>query len=208
MKFLSPKLKYIDKFFITLQSSYYINLLLAISISALVLFTVVNKNDYGAKIESANIEKFKASKELKAMKLSTLEDPDEKRESVSIAFERVVDFGKIAESLDVFDNDIFKFYSKLGYARKLNLKIKDFSYSLQNFNFDSPSNFTYNYKVMGEIHNDSGDIEDLFREFDSLNIETKKKFENNKVEFSEIPKNIDFSQKYYSFPISFSIKEK
>ena len=205
MKFQSPKLKLINKFFLILQSTYYLNLFFVILISLVSFYTIINKQDYNSKIESEVIKKFKAAKSVTSIKIDTLDDLRYKKEGVSLSFERIADFGKIEEALGFFDNNIFKFYSKLSYARNLKLKIRKFSYLLNNFDHKAPSDLSYIYTIQGDVFNNSGDIEDLFREFDALTIETKNKFNNNEVTFSELPKNIDFGQKYYSFPFSFSI---
>ncbi len=206
MKFQSPKLKFVSKFFNGLQFSYFLNLALSICIAALVLFTVLNKQNLSAKIENTEIDKFKALKKVTSMKLSTLNNGQDRVEGVNLSFERIADFGKIDESIGSIGQDIFEFYKKLSYLQGLNLKIKSFVFNLQGFNHQSPIKVQYLYKMSGDVFNESGDIEDLFREFDSLTVQTRKKFEKKKITFSELPKNIDFSQKYYSFPVFFSIE--
>ena len=64
---------------------------------------------------------------------------------------------------------------------------------------------SYKIALNGEISNRSGDIEDLFTEFDGLTSQLKKTFDKSKLTYSELPRNIDFTKKYYNFPIDFSI---
>lgn len=209
MKFHTPKLKYIEKFYYSLQSTHYINLFFSLVISGLILYIIITKQSFGSKIEKAQIEEFKASNKVKSLKINTLKDAQYNKKGVNLSFERISDFGKIEEVLGVYDNDIFSFYSKLSYFKKVNLKVKEFSYSVNNFVFDKPNNNAkYEFKVEGSLFNNSGDIEDLFREFDTLLVETKKTFSDKEITFSELPKDIDFTKKYYSFPINFVITTK
>ena len=55
--------------------------------------------------------------------------------------------------------------------------ISAFSYSLETFNAKAPAPASsYKISFKGEIYNRSGDIEDLFKEFDDLTAEVKKSF--------------------------------
>ena len=77
---------------------------------------------------------------------------------------------------------------------------------MSGFNAKAPTNNT-NYQISfgGTVLNKSGDIEDLFTEFDALVNEVKKNLSNNQIKYSELPRDINFNQKYYSFPINFNI---
>ncbi len=80
---------------------------------------------------------------------------------------------------------------------------------MPSFNPKSPStNLGYEVKFSGRIINKSGDIEDLFREFDSLVIEVKKNMPSSTIKYNELPRNIDFNKKYYDFPVEFTISNK
>jgi hypothetical protein len=77
---------------------------------------------------------------------------------------------------------------------------------LLSFSDKSPSkNTSYKINFNGDLFNKSGDIEDLFREFDILTNEVKRNMEKQKVSYAELPRNIDFNKKYYNFPIDFSV---
>ena len=83
-----------------------------------------------------------------------------------------------------------------------------FSYSVPSFDYKNPEaykNKKYSISFRGDLGNKSGDIDDLFKGFDSLTAKTKKNFPNDSVRSSDIPRNIDFAQKYYTFPVEFTL---
>ncbi len=83
----------------------------------------------------------------------------------------------------------------------------DLYYSIENFNSKFPEgDIKYKIQFTGKIFNKSGDIEDLFRDFDLLVSAVKKNFgDNSQVKYTELPRNIDFNQKYYDFNIDFTV---
>ena len=77
------------------------------------------------------------------------------------------------------------------------------------FNSKAPSaNSEYDLVFGGDMFNDSGDIEDLFSEFDDLVIEVKENLVKNHIKYNDLPRNIDFNKKYYSFPVEFTATNK
>ena len=153
-----------------------------------------------------NLKFFTTKKLLRINPQFTISKLSKKDESVS--FERVIDIGKIDEFFKNHDNDFFSFYKKLSYFIKININVSQFNYTLENYDIIKMSNSKYRFNIVGEIFNQSGDIEDLFKEFDTLLVETSKTYNQSTVNFSELPKDIDFSKKYYSFPINFSVISK
>lgn len=208
MKFKTPKLKYMDRFFITLQSSYYLNLFLALSISASILYTIYLKQNYGNKIESEKIAEFKASNIVKFLKISSLKDENQSKKDINLSFERITDFGKLEERFNPITPNLFLMYKRLKYARDNNLEIIEFSYQLQDFKYKLPKEVPYSFKINGKIINESGDIEDLFNKFDNFEVKTKEVFADKKVTLTSLPKDIDFNEEYYDFPVNFTITNK
>ena len=110
------------------------------------------------------------------------------------------------EALGSIGINYIDFYIKLKFLKDFNVKLTEYNYVIPEFNFRSPSsNPNYNITLNGSILNKSGDIEDLFREFDTLVVEVNKNLNKNAVRYDDLPRNIDFNQKYYSFPINFNI---
>ena len=54
----------------------------------------------------------------------------------------------------------------------------------------------------------AGDIENLFTEFDKFVVQMKKSLPDYDIKYNELPRNIDFNQKYYDFPVEFRIISK
>jgi len=84
------------------------------------------------------------------------------------------------------------------------------SYNLSSFNsHNSNTKNSYVETIFsGKLINKSGDIEALFTEFDKFVVEMKKNITDSEIKYNELPRNIDFNQKYYSFPFEFRITKK
>jgi len=206
LKFTTPKVSALAKLFLVIRSSYYINLLLLIIICAICLFAINIQNSIEEDKSIAEIDRLNASQSLARIKNAALDGEVFTDANEVIDIDRILDIGKIDEALGSVGSNVFDLYIKLRFIKEYGVKINNFSYSLTNFSYKAPrSNTNYKISFSGEISNRSGDIEDLFTEFDGLSSELKKTFEKNKVIYSELPRNIDFTKKYYNFPIDFSI---
>ena len=98
----------------------------------------------------------------------------------------------------------------MAFSNQFNLKFNFFSYTLISFNSHNKSNVSAQKQItlIGKLYNKSGDIEDLFTEFDKYLVELKKSLVDYEIKYNELPRNIDFNQKYYDFPIEFRIISK
>ena len=67
-------------------------------------------------------------------------------------------------------------------------------------------NPAYKIDINGKIYNKSGDVEDLFKEFDGMTSVVKQAFDKNQVKYSELPRNLDFAKKYYDSDIQLTIE--
>jgi hypothetical protein len=206
LKFTTPKITLLDKFFFILRSSYYLNLFLVITICAAALFTLSAKDKVAEIIETAEVEKFSAMQELTKLKRAALEIEQSDESVEAIDFEQIADFGKMEELLGSVGGNFIEFYIKLKFLKTFNVKLDHFSYSLVGFNAKFPTKTSnYNISFGGKLFNQGGDIEDLFTEFDTLTNEVKINLEGNKVEYPALPQNIDFNKKYYDFPVDFTV---
>ncbi len=207
LKFSTPKINVLEKFFSALQLSYYFNALLiaVVCITAVVVFFFSDRTkELLTKVE---LEKKMVTENLNKIKLPTITDSTELTENgSSLDAGRIIDFGKIDEALSSIGTDFVQLYIKLRFLKDHNARLASFLYALPSFDSKNPSpSARYSITFKGEILNKSGDIDDLFKEFDSLTIKTKKVFGKSSVQYSDLPRNIDFVQKYYSFPIDFTI---
>jgi hypothetical protein len=203
LKFTTPKIKILEKFFMILRSSYYANLILILGICATFLFTIFSENKIGESIDLTETEKLVAIQDFARLKKITLAGM---QGIESIDLEKAIDLGKLQEAFSPIGMNFTEFYIKLKFLKEFDIKLNNFTYSLEGVNGENPtSQNNYRIAFKGDIFNKSGDIEDLFREFDTVVLEVKKNFPQNQIKYSELPRNIDFSQKYYSFPVDFTI---
>ena len=205
LKFTIPRIVALERFFLTLRFSYYLNLFLVIAVCSVAVYSIFSQDKVGEAIEAAETQKFASIQELGRIKKAALEGTQgEDEEDVDI--KQITDFGKMEETLGSVGINYIDFYIKLKFLKDFNVKLTEYNYMISEFNFRSPApNPNYNIALNGLILNKSGDIEDLFREFDTLVVEVKKNLSKNAVKYDDLPRNIDFNQKYYSFPINFNI---
>jgi len=209
LKFTNPRIRILDKFFFYSKFSYLLNifLLLATFVLIIVVFIIADKNR--DLLKKAELSKSAALKELSDIKLSSKEESAELTENGNpVDIERVIDFGKIDESLNSIGTDFTKVYSNLRFLKDEDIKLHLFLYSVPSFDYKNPEAYKkYLISFKGDLGNKSGDIDDLFKGFDSLTAKTKKNFPNDSVKYSDIPRNIDFAQKYYTFPVEFTLSK-
>lgn len=206
LKFTTVKIGMLEKLFLLIRSSYYLNLLLLIVIGAICLFAINSQNIIEEDRSMAEIDRLNASQSLTRVKNAALDGELFTDANEAIDIDRILDAGKLHEAIGSVGINVSELYIKLRFVKEYGVKLNNFSYSLLNFSYKSPySNVNYKVAFNGEISNRSGDIEDLFTEFDGLTSEFRKTFDKNKVTYSELPRNIDFTKKYYNFPIDFSI---
>ena len=159
-------------------------------------------------MNSAEAQKTAAAEDFSQIQKMALEGAKTNEDGEAVDIEKVTDFGKIEQALGSVGTSVSDFYIKLKFLKNFNVKLSSFTYAIVGFNQKSPSP-SQNYKITlnGQILNKSGDIEDLFNEFDSLVVKVKDNLNKNQVSYTDLPRNIDFNQKYYSFPIDFSISK-
>ncbi len=206
LKFTTPKIKTLDRFFGALKASYYLNLFLLVVIAISVVFMIFSQKSIGELIEIAETEKFSAFQEFSKLKKLALQDSQITEAEENIDTEKVVDFGKMEELLGNVGADVSDLYFKLQFLKSSNVKLNRFSYTLAGFNSKAPiASKNYQFGFAGVLQNKSGNIEDLFKQFDSLNNEVKKAFDKAQIKHSDLPKDLDFNQKYYESEIDFSL---
>ena len=121
----------------------------------------------------------------------------------------IIDFGKIDEVLSKVNVNIADVFNRLTFIKKYDALATSFSYQIPNYNPKSESfHIVSKFSISGNLSDASGDVEVLLGKFDNLNLETKNKFPEYNIKYSEISKNIDFGKKYYSFPFDLTIENK
>lgn len=201
LKFSIPKVQHLEKFFILLNVTKYVNVAAMIFIFISLLFFGVTLKKLDEKTEVAEMRMHNASKELSQLRSLGLGKHDE-----DVDIEQIFDFGRTETLLGKANADLLDFYIKLKFLKEFGVKLDEFEYNNRNYIDGNVNNIDYSFVFKGELANKSGDIDNLFIEFDALTGEIKKRFKDNKVIHSELPRNIDFNQKYYSYPINFELK--
>lgn len=208
LKFSTTKIASLEKFFITLKASYYFNLALLVLICGMSVFSIISQNNSGESIDIAETQKFSAIQELTKIKITAFNGEVSEDNNNNDAL-RIMDFGKIEEVLGSAEINFIELYNQLKFLKNFYVKLDSYSYSLSDFTAKSPTtNLNYKITLSGNLLNKSGDIEDLFKEFDSLIVQIKKNLSKSEITYSELAKDIDFNKKYYSFPIDFSLSNK
>lgn len=207
LKFTTPKISILEKYFFIIRSSYYLNLILIVAIIGVSVATLYAKDKIAESIQSAETAKYVVSEELAKLKKLAFDGGKVNDQDQIISAERVIDFGKVEETLGLKGKDFFDYYVSFKFLHDLEAKVGSYSYST-NFNGKFPNSVTVpQISISGKISNKSGDIDDLFKVFDSLIGSTKKNFSKSQVKYEELPRTLDFNVKYYNYPFSFNITD-
>ncbi len=203
LKFSTPKIIFLEKMFLVMKSSYYANLFILLLIGFYCLFAISKINESEENIAMVSADKLLALQTLNRTTNKAFGDDNVEQDEL----DKILDFGKVHENLSNFENILFDNYEKLKFVRGYPLKFDSINFSLENFNGKNPSSaYKYRLNLKGKIYNKSGDIENLFSEFDEISSGFKKEFSQDKISHSELPKNIDFAQKYFDFPVDFTVE--
>jgi len=210
LKFTNQKIKYNENLFLLIFSSYLFNIIL-IAILFFIAFMVYTTNiSITVKIQKAQDQMILAQNEFAKTKKVSMEGNFQQGDK-EISIERVADFGRVEESLGpLVKYNFIETYSKMSFAKDFDIAVGSMSYNLSSFNsHNSNTKNSYVETIFsGKLINKSGDIEALFTEFDKFVVEMKKNITDSEIKYNELPRNIDFNQKYYSFPFEFRITKK
>lgn len=207
LRFRTPKISTSNKMYGAMKGSYYFNLFLSIFFFVELLSNVHIRVDHEKEITKAEVKKFKATEELHKIQNKVLNITNESGKTVNI--EKAVEIGKISEVLGTKSDFIFNKYNELGYLSKYNVVLSRITFSASNFDHVNPNkNSKYSGNFSGIIYNKTGNIDDLFSEFDNLSNDGAKSVKDVQMRFSKLPRDIDFNKKYFDFPISFTITSK
>ncbi len=202
LKFFTPKIKNLQKFFYIFKFSKYLNICLSVVICVIGLNILIANQKFGSLISAAEKQKQEASDDLQKIKSSEIDG----KSLNDVDIDQIIDMGKIHEALDGVGFNFIDAYQKLSIIKNYNVALSSFVYDLSNFNSKAENkNLVYKIDINGQIYNKSGDTEDLFREFDGMIVSVKQVFNKNQVKYTELPRNIDFAKKYYDSPVQITI---
>lgn len=214
LKFSNAKITVLERFHLSLKAIFAIDAIM-ILVTLIILIKIIFSQYQSSKKVSAMVEeRAQLTKKLQSISNAALDDNTKKIDGKTDVNDElaneIIDFGKVDETLSTVNVSISDFFNRLMMLKKYDVMVLSFGYNLAGY---SPKAETFSgtrpeFSISGEINDKSGDIETLFKKFDSLDLETKTKFLEYDIKYSEISKNIDFSKKYYSFPFDVSIKSK
>lgn len=208
LRFTNPKISVFEKFYLVIKGSYYTTLLMIVMIFVVGVLIMEGQKNISESIYEVETKKYESSKKLADLKKLAFEGAKISEEDKIVSAERVIDFGKIDEALTIKSSGFDGYFSKFKFLRKSNVKLKSYSYKLSQFTDKSPSNSVgAEVSISGNIINQNGDIDGLFKEFDSFISETKKNFSNSQLKYEELPRTLDFNTKYFSYPVKIAISD-
>jgi len=210
LKFTNSKIRYNENLYLIIFGSYIFNFILfffLLFISFIVYTTNINITE---KIQKAQDQMILAQNEFAKIKKISMEGNFQQGDR-EISIERVADFGRVEESLGpLIPYDFVNTYVGMSFSKNFDVKINSMTYNLSSFNSHNSNtkNCFYETILRGKLINKSGDIETLFTEFDKFIVEMKKNLPDYEIKYNELPRNIDFNQKYFDFSFEFRIIKK
>ncbi len=209
LKLSNPKISLISRLRLIIKSSFAINSILTIGIFTIFIKLFLQENYHDQAINLRQVNKMQLEENLKEISKAAL-DLDGSDKGTKLVDDKsaneIIDFGKVNDVLSKADINIGSTFGRLSLIRQYGAIIDSFTYQIPNYN-PKEQNLSVRsvFVANGDISDASGDIEVLFRKFDSLTLATKKSFPEYKIRYSELSKNIDFSKKYYSFPFDLTM---
>jgi hypothetical protein len=185
-----------------------------LSIALTVLFAVMSYAIFiqieqaikSKKIRKLDIDKGIAEKSLEKVGNQVTGDKSIKTDGTTLKIDEIIEFGRLSEAMESSKTNPVEFYKKAGFLARKNALISNIRYS-NSYNLKSKRD-DIDYSLTGRIYNEDGDVEKLFNIYDTIILETGKTFQDYKVISSELPKNIDFSKKYYDTSFTLKIRSK
>lgn len=180
-----------------------INLAILFMILLYAFFIQTEQSSNKIIIDNLNSSKKTSEDALQKIKEETIGIQGKTASGQSVNVDEVIEFGKLDETMEANIVDPLELFRKMDFGMKKQMTIKSFSF---NSVFIPEQNKTgYTLMINGYVNNESGDVENLFQIYDSIIFKAKEKFEGYKVSSSELPRDIDFSKKYYSVDFQLQI---
>ena len=215
IKFLNPRITFLSRLELIVKSMIVFNCVIAAGILLMFTKIIIQAYQYSGSMSKLKHEIIQLEQQLQSISSAAL-DLDKKgvvgkklnKSSNDLANE-IIDFGKVDEALSKFDINIANVFTQLTLIKKYGAIVNSFAYQIPDYNPKLESSTTQGkFSISGDLSDPSGDIEMLFRKFDNLGLDTKTQLPGYNIKYSEISKNIDFGQKYYSFPFDLTIENK
>lgn len=209
LRFSNAKIIVADRYHVTLMSAIYLNFIAMVSIILISIAGVYNNFERADFLKKESEKKIIAAGEMSKYRKSLLQETKSLIDVDEEELEKIIEIGKVYEVLNSAERNPKEIFKEVSVLSDLNIKLNNFSISLTNkLNQENPSKIKYKVSFGGNIFNKTGDLEDFFSTFDKLDREMKKTFSNYDAKHSKPPSNLDFTKKYYDFPVNFNLTEK
>ncbi len=213
LKFTNPHIIFLSRLGIANRAGTIINLATIFGIFIIIVKVILQSHNYNNLMLELKNQKAQLSQKIQSIRNAALDletkDGDKSATTNNDLANAIIDFGKIDEVLSKVNVNIADVFNRLTFIKKYDALATSFSYQIPNYNPKSESfHIVSKFSISGNLSDASGDVEVLLGKFDNLNLETKNKFPEYNIKYSEISKNIDFGKKYYSFPFDLTIENK
>lgn len=210
LKFTTQQIDNEKKLYFLMRYSYFASLLILLSIGVLSLGSISKISESEEMVDIAKIKHLNTMNEVSHSKKKLLNKEIELQRKYGEEARgiKIVEIGQINEIFNAKEAILFEEFSKLNFIKNYNLKVKNFSYHVKSFNSTKVNNANYGLAIDARIINKSGDVDDLFTKYDKLGTNFKQNYPKYKISITELPKNINLSEKYYYFDIKINISSK
>jgi hypothetical protein len=201
LRFYDTKMAKLNKLFFAYYALRKMILALLILIGLTVTLRIYSKMNYDIKADEIKNEIANTKKMLQVKK-----EWEFGLEKGNI--EEIIEIGNISQliqkakkSPNASFNKFYEVQKDLSIAYNIKWGLVNFDY--QKLNTRVKTNTVYDVILL----NESGNIDDLFKNFDIFSKKIANLFPKEKVDHSRLPSNIDFNKQYRSFPIKINIEE-
>lgn len=205
LKFDTPKIKTLQRFFYLFKFSKYLNITLLVATCIVGLNILLLNQKLNSSIVEAEKKQSAALKNLQKVESEQVRGKNSEENNI----DQIVDMGKVHEVLGKIDSNFVNTYSKLSILKSYDVVLSSFVYNFNNFNPKAENkNLTYRVDINGKLNNKSGSVEDLFTGFDGMIAVVKQAFDKEQVQYTDLPRNIDFAKKYYDSTVQITIQNQ
>lgn len=210
LRFTTPRIQFVEKMFWTMRASYFANLFSLMMIAVLCLMTISKINNSQEALSQIDALKLETIKTLNVISSRALDGEViiDSETNEEVGADKILDLSKIHEGFEPYYDAFFENYYKLRFLRDNPVSLKYYNFHLNDLSAKSSRAKNFILSIKGKVNNESGDIEDLFAEFDGVISQFKKNYKGAKVTHNELPRNIDFTKQYFDYAIEFSIESK
>ena len=121
--------------------------------------------------------------------------------------DEIINIGFFYLVADKYNKNFMNVFNILGDLNAKDLsKIKSLKFDLKNFNaiaLNENSKISLNLEV--DLKNSTGTMDDLFKKYDNYKKEFNTLFKSSKSVFSNLPTNIEYNKKHFTFPITINV---